>query len=190
MTEKEICQHCGREFDVYGLECDTDDIPLRSQLMLQLPHDVDHVAVGLARSFGGQWEPSPRLSCPAGCASTLPMMQTTTLQTDRLPLHLMLKTSLVNDRGTACPSPGFDIFLTPKVAGGTPTATYTLRSVIEHQGADMSSGHYTSFVSLGNAWVEFNDNDITNVSEDVMLKARAAMLLYQRVGGKCGFTSS
>ncbi|ORC93816.1 ubiquitin hydrolase [Trypanosoma theileri] len=57
---------------------------------------------------------------------------------------------------------------------------YELRSVIIHQGG-AHSGHYLSYVHIGEEWICFNDNSVSRVNEKIVMQAA--------YGGKRGYLS-
>jgi hypothetical protein len=56
---------------------------------------------------------------------------------------------------------------------------YKLCSVINHHGYGISSGHYTSFVRVGDKWYRCDDSDVTQVSKKTVHDSEAYVLFYE-----------
>ncbi|KAL5076438.1 hypothetical protein RYX36_015422, partial [Vicia faba] len=60
---------------------------------------------------------------------------------------------------------------------------YDLYAVIEHRGSTIDYGHYVCYSrSAEDKWCLFNDDMVSNVSEDEVKKAKAYILFYARTG--------
>ncbi|XP_076908223.1 ubiquitin carboxyl-terminal hydrolase 8-like [Bidens hawaiensis] len=57
---------------------------------------------------------------------------------------------------------------------------YKLYAVSNHYGG-MGGGHYTAFAQRGGRWYEFNDNQVSPISEDQIKTADAYVLFYKRI---------
>ncbi|XP_076952933.1 ubiquitin carboxyl-terminal hydrolase 8-like [Bidens hawaiensis] len=57
---------------------------------------------------------------------------------------------------------------------------YKLYAVSNHYGG-MGGGHYTAFAQHGGQWYEFNDNQVSPISEDQIKTADAYVLFYKRI---------
>lgn len=70
----------------------------------------------------------------------------------------------------------------------SPSALFSLKSVVHHIGNDVASGHYvTDAKGEGGTWTKFNDSLATNVSADEVFrsgKQTAYILAFETVGGK------
>lgn len=55
---------------------------------------------------------------------------------------------------------------------------YELNSIINHLGASLQSGHYTSFHKINNQWFYADDSDIQKVDEDFLFLKRSKMISY------------
>lgn len=77
-----------------------------------------------------------------------------------------------------------DELLDPTMFNVAFTTKYQLRSVISHSGSTLSSGHYTSFVKVGEhesgKWYACNDADVSEVSSSVIGDTEAYILFYSR----------
>jgi len=61
-------------------------------------------------------------------------------------------------------------------------ATYRLYGVIVHRGHSTRSGHYFAYARHATgAWYQFNDDVVTAVSEQTVLKSQAYLLFYERI---------
>ncbi|XP_002069296.3 ubiquitin carboxyl-terminal hydrolase 14 isoform X1 [Drosophila willistoni] len=55
--------------------------------------------------------------------------------------------------------------------GSNNSAYYTLQAVLTHKGRSSSSGHYVAWVrSCGDVWFKFDDDDVTSVTTDEILR--------------------
>ncbi|KAL7740885.1 hypothetical protein ACLKA6_014047 [Drosophila palustris] len=55
--------------------------------------------------------------------------------------------------------------------GSNNSGFYTLKAVLTHKGRSSSSGHYVAWVrSSGDVWFKFDDDDVTSVSTDEILR--------------------
>ncbi|EDV98878.1 ubiquitin carboxyl-terminal hydrolase 14 [Drosophila grimshawi] len=55
--------------------------------------------------------------------------------------------------------------------GSNNSGYYTLKAVLTHKGRSSSSGHYVAWVrSSGDVWFKFDDDDVTSVSTDQILR--------------------
>lgn len=61
---------------------------------------------------------------------------------------------------------------------------YDLVSLVTHHGKNMGNGHYTAFCknSLDGKWYHFNDHVVTQVDDEVVARAEAYLLFYQKQG--------
>lgn len=59
-------------------------------------------------------------------------------------------------------------------------AIYDLYAVVVHQGSGVNSGHYTAFVKREDDWWCLNDERASKVHPEVVLKAKAYLLFYQK----------
>lgn len=57
---------------------------------------------------------------------------------------------------------------------------YSLKGLVEHRGASISSGHYVAFVEGRNEWLLKNDQHTSSVSISEVLKRPAYLLFYMR----------
>ncbi len=61
-------------------------------------------------------------------------------------------------------------------------APYELVGVVVHAGKSCERGHYLAYVKSGDAWYRANDEVVTKVSVDVVLRQQAYILLYEVEG--------
>jgi len=55
--------------------------------------------------------------------------------------------------------------------GSNNSGFYTLKAVLTHKGRSSSSGHYVAWVrSSGDVWFKFDDDDVTSVTTDEILR--------------------
>lgn len=55
--------------------------------------------------------------------------------------------------------------------GSNNSGYYTLKAVLTHKGRSSSSGHYVAWVrSNGDVWYKFDDDDVTSVTTDEILR--------------------
>jgi len=59
---------------------------------------------------------------------------------------------------------------------------YELVGVVVHAGKSCERGHYLAYVKSGDAWYRANDEVVTKVSVDVVLRQQAYILLYEVEG--------
>lgn len=59
---------------------------------------------------------------------------------------------------------------------------YELVGVLVHAGKRCESGHYWAFIKSGDSWYKANDEDVTKVSIDVVLRQQAYILFYEVEG--------
>eukprot|EP01059_Diplonema_ambulator_P014524 TRINITY_DN25433_c0_g1_i1.p1 TRINITY_DN25433_c0_g1~~TRINITY_DN25433_c0_g1_i1.p1 ORF type:complete len:809 (+),score=302.40 TRINITY_DN25433_c0_g1_i1:54-2480(+) len=65
---------------------------------------------------------------------------------------------------------------------GPESHAYKLYGVVVHQGGGTESGHYIAFITAPNGlWYRMDDEDVTQVSLNVVLKQQAYLLFYKRV---------
>lgn len=57
---------------------------------------------------------------------------------------------------------------------------YVLYALVVHFGKSAYSGHYVSFVKIGERWILFDDAKVYEVSPAVVMKQKAYMLFYKR----------
>ena len=70
--------------------------------------------------------------------------------------------------------------LGPFMSGSASSLTYSLYSVIVHEGSSMGSGHYVCYSKAANGmWYLFNDSDVRQVPEKTVLAENAYILFYQ-----------
>lgn len=58
----------------------------------------------------------------------------------------------------------------PNDVGSNNSGYYRLQAVLTHRGRSSSSGHYVAWVSRGDAWLRCDDDAVTPVTEDEVLK--------------------
>ena len=56
---------------------------------------------------------------------------------------------------------------------------YELVGVLVHVGKSCNRGHYLAFVSSGESWYRVSDSDVQEVSEEVVMRQNAYILMYQ-----------
>ena len=56
---------------------------------------------------------------------------------------------------------------------------YDLVSVLVHQGQTCASGHYVSFVKRNGDWFKCNDDIVTKVDENIVMRQQAYILMYE-----------
>jgi len=59
---------------------------------------------------------------------------------------------------------------------------YELVGVLVHAGRQCESGHYLSFIKNGGSWYKANDEVVTKVSVDIVLRQQAYILIYEVEG--------
>jgi ubiquitin carboxyl-terminal hydrolase 36/42 len=59
---------------------------------------------------------------------------------------------------------------------------YELVGVLVHAGRQCESGHYLSFIKNGESWYKANDEVVTKVSVDIVLRQQAYILIYEVEG--------
>lgn len=59
---------------------------------------------------------------------------------------------------------------------------YELVGVLVHAGRRCESGHYWAFIKSGDSWYKANDEEVTKVSIDVVLRQQAYILFYEVEG--------
>jgi ubiquitin C-terminal hydrolase len=62
--------------------------------------------------------------------------------------------------------------------------TYSLCSVIIHQGATLESGHFCAVSRVGSHWLLLDDCKVTEITEEEVLGVEAYLLLYECVEGQ------
>lgn len=67
---------------------------------------------------------------------------------------------------------------------------YELVGVLVHQGRTCDSGHYLSYVKSGSKWYKANDQEITQVELEVVLRQPAYILMYEVAGMRARHTKS
>ena len=68
----------------------------------------------------------------------------------------------------------------PFMSTSSSPLTYSLYSVIVHEGSSMGSGHYVCYSKAANGmWYLFNDSDVRQVAEKTVLSENAYILFYQ-----------
>lgn len=58
----------------------------------------------------------------------------------------------------------------PADAGSNNSGYYQLQAVLTHQGRSSSSGHYVGWVKLSAGWIKFDDDVVTPVTEEDVLR--------------------
>jgi len=74
--------------------------------------------------------------------------------------------------------------LKPDQAEMSTKKTYSLCSVIIHQGASLESGHFCAVSRVGSRWMLLDDSKVTEVSEEDVLQMEAYLLFYECVEGQ------
>lgn len=73
--------------------------------------------------------------------------------------------------------------LKPDQAQAPIPKTYSLCSVIIHQGATLESGHFCAVSRVGSRWMLLDDSKVVEISEEEMLRMEAYLLFYECVEG-------
>lgn len=75
----------------------------------------------------------------------------------------------------------FDLDLAPYTSNKEKPASYRLYAVTVHSGSSSKSGHYFSYArNIGsNLWYRFDDESVSQVSQDVVTRAQAYLLYYE-----------
>jgi len=66
------------------------------------------------------------------------------------------------------------------IAAGVETNKYKLYAVIVHEGKNLSSGHYLSFIKIEHQWLLCSDNKVQTVSWAEVQSQQAYILLYSK----------